>query len=123
MAADLDRFPRQWLVGSPFANYVWPGLILAFVVGGSAAVAALSAWRQTRAWAPAAIVAGLVLVGWIAGETTLLNQNGTASSPRGPFEVIYFVAGVALMLLGALAWRSERKSVRRPTEGSPGPGR
>jgi hypothetical protein len=32
---EADRFPLDWLRGTPFRNYVIPGLILAGVVGGA----------------------------------------------------------------------------------------
>ena len=109
LAAGVDRFPTEWLRGSPFSDYVLPGLILAGVVGISAAIATLSAWLRLRIWAPASVAAGLVLTGWIVGELAFLNQNGAETSPRGPLEVLYLVVGIALVLLGGLAWRSERR--------------
>ena len=108
-SAGVDRFPTEWLRGSPFGDYVLPGLILAVVVGMSAAVAALSAWLRTRIWAPASVVAGLLLTGWIAGELAFLNQNRATTSPRGPAEILYLVVGIALVLLGGRAWRSEKR--------------
>src|SRR5512135_3821044 len=50
LAAGLEasRFPATWLQGTPFASYLLPGLILAAVVGGSAAVAAIEAVRSAR---------------------------------------------------------------------------
>jgi hypothetical protein len=42
LAAGLEggRYPARWLKGTPFSSYLIPGLILAVVVGGSAAAAA-----------------------------------------------------------------------------------
>jgi hypothetical protein len=42
------RFPVELLSGTPFASYLVPGLILAIVVGGSAAVATGAAVRSQR---------------------------------------------------------------------------
>jgi hypothetical protein len=108
VALDADHFPREWLTGSPFSDYVLPGAILAVLVGGAAAIAALATARFPRAGAPASIVAGVVLVGWIAGELVLLRQNAAATSPRSIVEPIYFVVGLAMVALGLVLWRRGR---------------
>lgn len=41
------RFPLEWLRGTPFTSYTLPGLLLAALVGGSAAVAEA---RAPRCW-------------------------------------------------------------------------
>lgn len=58
-----DRFPAEWLRGTPFSSYVVPGLILAGVVGGRAAVAAAATLRHPRAGGRASLLAGVVLMG------------------------------------------------------------
>jgi len=35
LATGMDKFPAEWLTGTPFRSYLIPGLILAVVVGGS----------------------------------------------------------------------------------------
>jgi hypothetical protein len=106
-----DRFPPEWLRGSPFDDYAVPGLILATVVGASAAVAAATTWRRPRLAAQASFVAGAILAGWVIGEVVLLNQNGAATSPRSPVEAIYFAVGVIMILSGSAAWLTR---TRRP---------
>lgn len=65
---DKLPFPIQWLSGSQFRGYFWPGLILCVVVGGSQFLAAyLLVSRRSFAKA-AAVVAACVLLGWLAGE-------------------------------------------------------
>jgi hypothetical protein len=105
VAANVDAFPRAWLSGSPFSDYFVPGLILAVVVGGSAAIAALATARSGRRGPIASVVAGLILVGWIAGELVLLNQNSASTSPRSLVEPVYLVVGLAMVGLGAILWR------------------
>jgi hypothetical protein len=107
VAAQVDRFPPEWLAGSPFADYTLPGLILAVVVGGSAALATLAVAMRPRLGGPASAVAGAIMVGWIVGELLLLSQNGADSSPRSPVEAIYLLVGAAMLTLGVLAGRSE----------------
>jgi hypothetical protein len=115
MVAGIDRFPPEWLEGSPFSDYTLPGLILT-LVGVVAAVAALAAGRRVDRAAVASAFAGAVLVGWIAGEIVLLQRNGAEQDPRSPTEAIYFVVGVAIAVLGILsaAGRRSRGGTRPP---------
>ncbi len=92
----LDRFPASWLLGTPFRSYVVPGLILAFVVGGSALVAFVLWWRSGRAAAWASVLAGSIMMGWIAGEVLMLKQPVAPT----PIEVTYFAIGALTLALG-----------------------
>jgi hypothetical protein len=103
VVAALDRFPPEWLHGSPFSDYSIPGLILAGVVGGSAAAAAVVLWRRPRLGVPASALAGAILAGWVVGEIVILNQNGAATSPRSPTEGLYLVVGTVMVMSGIVA--------------------
>lgn len=113
VAANVDSFPREWLVGSPFSDYVMPGAILAIAVGGSAALAAAATALAPRVGAPISVLAGLVLMSWIVGELLVLKQNSAGTSPRSLVEPIYFVVGLAMAVLGLVLWRGGR----RPSNG------
>jgi hypothetical protein len=64
--------PLSFLDASPFTSYLWPGLILLFVVGGTQALAVTTLYRRS-AWAPAAAaVAGFGLIIWIYVEVVIL---------------------------------------------------
>ncbi len=90
---ESGRFPLSWLVGTPFADYVAPGLILAGVVGGSAAAAAIAIVRRSTIGPRVSLMAGVVLVGWIAGEILLVRADNVVVSPT---EAFYFFVGVAI---------------------------
>lgn len=62
---------REWLNGSPFGDYVIPGVILLVAVGGSLALAAYRLAREPTAWS-LSLIAGMVMVGWIAVETMII---------------------------------------------------
>jgi hypothetical protein len=109
VALDVDHFPREWLARSPFSDYVLPGAMLAVLVGGSAAIAAVATARFPRVGAPVSVVAGLVMVGWIVGELAVLNQNTASTSPRSVVEPIYFVVGLAMAALGLILWCRGRR--------------
>jgi hypothetical protein len=72
VATGIDRFPADWLIGTPFSSYLIPGLILAVLVGGSAAVAVVAALRSVNAGALTSMLAGAILLGWLVGERLIL---------------------------------------------------
>jgi hypothetical protein len=100
-----DRFPTAWLTGTPFSSYMVPGLLLALVVGGSAAVATAATLARPEGGAPASMAAGLILVGWIVGELLLLNQPTRPSWT----EVLYACVGVLMIGLGLALGQTERR--------------
>jgi hypothetical protein len=105
LAGGVDGFPREWLEGSPFNSYLVPGLILALVVGGAATVASVAMIRRPGLGAQLSALAGLVLLGWLAGEILLLHQNGAATSPRSVTELVYATVGLGMVFLGPSAAR------------------
>jgi hypothetical protein len=63
---------REWLDGTPFNDYVIPGLILLVVVGGSLAAAAVALLRRAPvAWELSA-AAGAVVLAWIVVEALMI---------------------------------------------------
>ncbi len=99
------RFPLAWLEGTPFADYVAPGLILAVAVGGCAAVATVAVVRGARGGGRASVIAGAVLVAWIVGEMAVLTGDGEIVSPT---EVVFLVTGAVMTTLGAAVARGGR---------------
>lgn len=66
--------PTSLLDGSPFADFLVPGVLLAFAVAGSAFVAAYADLARVH-WADkAARVAALVLLGWMVGELVFVGE-------------------------------------------------
>ena len=102
------KLPTDWLsAGWPFEGYFVAGLVLFVVVGlGCLATAAVNVWRP-RFGAVAALVMGLVLVGWIAGELVFLTQTMVMTW-------IILGAGALLVVLSApYAWLELRAASRR----------
>ena len=110
-----DRFPSDMLRGTPFSSYLLPGLILAVSVGGSAGVAAVAILRSPPVGAVASLLAGVVMMGWIAGEILLLDQP---SEPTG-IEAFYFALGLLMAGVGLLVWQFERKKRAREVRDAP----
>ena len=90
-----DRFPADWLKGTPFSSYLVPGLILAVMVGGSAAAATAAALSRPDAGGLTSLAAGLIMMGWIAGEIMILKQPSWSWT-----EVFYFAVGFVMAALG-----------------------
>ncbi len=100
-------FPLDWLAGTPFTSYVIPALILAFVVGGSCLATAILMLRKHPLAVLVALGAGLIQVGWIAGEVILV---GTRDGLMMWLQITYFVAGAVVAPLAGSLLRSERRA-------------
>lgn len=99
-----ERFPLEMLQDTPFQSYVIPGLLLAALVGGSAAVAVIAMLRKAPTAFALSQLAGILLMGWIVGEIILLPQ---ASEPT-VIELFYFITGLLMVVggrvLGNVGW-------------------
>jgi hypothetical protein len=60
-ARDLSR---EWLRGTPFKTFFWPGLVLLVLVGGSLLAAAGLLIAQAHAGRLVSVEAGVILLGW-----------------------------------------------------------
>lgn len=88
--------PLEWLDGTPFASYAWPGVILGVVVGGMQALAVIAQYRRyALSWGLHA-AAGLVMMIWIFIEMAMLLV-------WSPLHGIYFVTGLLQTVLAVLA--------------------
>jgi hypothetical protein len=105
IGAEDARFSANLLVGTPFRSYLIPGLILAVVVGGSAAIATVAGPFSPEAGARGSLVAGVVLMGWIVGEILILS----ATSAPSWIEVVYFSLGLVMAVLGLTLGLSVRR--------------
>ena len=90
------RIPREWLEGSPFPDYLVPGLVLLTLLGLGPLGAAYGVWTR-RAWAwSASLLVGLALLAWIAVEIAVVGYQ-----PEPPLQLVYGVLGV-LIAAGSL---------------------
>lgn len=86
------EMPVEWLAGTPFPDYLVPGLVLFTVLGFGSFLVCYGVVRR-RAWAwPAAVGLGVALVGWIAVQMALLWMVNV-------LHVVYGGLGVALVVL------------------------
>ena len=86
--------PSSWLAGSPFADYLIPGLILLVVLGIVPLAVLYGLWtRQYWGWLGALLV-GLALLIWIGVEILIIGYQ-----PQPPLQLIYGVLGVVIVVL------------------------
>lgn len=92
--------PQEWLDGTGFASYFWPGVILGVVVGGTQAVALVAQRGRYRAAWGLHAAAGLTMMTWIFVEIAVMLV-------WSPLHGIYFATGLvqtAIVVLGLGAW-------------------
>lgn len=88
--------PLEWLEGSIFTSYFWPGVILGVVVGGIQAAALAAQYGRYRlAWGLHA-AAGLTMMIWIFVEIAIMLV-------WSPLHGIYFATGLIQSILAVLA--------------------
>lgn len=86
--------PLEWLAGSPFADYLIPGIVLLTVLGIGPLLAAYGVWtRRWWAWM-AALLVGVALLVWIGVEVAVVGYQ-----PRPPLQLTYGLVGAAILAL------------------------
>jgi hypothetical protein len=107
-----EGIPTEWLRGSPFRTYVGPSLILLLVVGGSSLAAAIAVLLRRPSAVVLATSAGVILLGWIAVQLTILGYVSWMQPAAAAAGVII------LALTGAGWWRSSFGTHHPSTSGT-----
>lgn len=110
----FDQYlPVDWLAGTPFSDYTIPGLVLVIVVGGSALLAAATAFIH-REWALlVSIMAGLIMAGFEVVEIISLDSKVGADLPMVlALQLVYLVLGLAIVGLAGSLWMREYRNQR-----------
>lgn len=95
------NIPLTVLNSTPFADFTVPAILLGFVVGGSALVAAaIAMFGPRRIDALASAAAGFITVAWLAVEITMIGLGSWA-------QVAYLLVGLVMVGLAGLLWRAE----------------
>ena len=90
----IMKMPTSQLRGSPFHDYLVPGLILLLVLGVLPLVTLAGVWAR-RSWAwYASFAIGCALVIWILVETTIIDYN--------VLQPVFGSVGVLLLVLTLL---------------------
>jgi hypothetical protein len=89
-----EGVPREWLAGSPFADYSVPSLFLFVVVGGALALGAVMVWIRHRSAHLAAIAAGVVVLAWIIVQVAIIGYVSW-------MQPTTFAGGVLVLMLAS----------------------
>ncbi len=112
----------DWLAGTPFSDYTFPGLVLVLVVGGTSLFAATTVFIH-REWALfVSMLTGAVMAGFLVVEA--LSLDSKVGSDVLPvvlgMQLLYYVPGVLIFALAGFLWTSEYRSQGLPrTPGLP----
>ena len=108
--------PVAFLQGTPFSDYIIPGLLLTIVVGGGMLLAAATQFIQ-REWAVLLSVAmGLILIGWEIVEVAIIDRYAQAVVPSTVVQqVLFSVLGLVIIGLSAYLWMTEYRGQHVPT--------
>jgi len=71
-SGDALGIPVDWLEGSPFPDFRFPGLFLALVIGSTNLVSAFALWRRHPLASLASPGTGLPLVAWVAIQRAII---------------------------------------------------
>ncbi|WP_197429222.1 hypothetical protein [Microbacterium sp. CCH5-D1] len=88
--------PPEWLDGSIFDSYVWPGIILGVVVGGVQALALVAQFGRFGVAGAMHAAAGLTMMIWIFVEIAMMLV-------WSPLHGIFFATGLIQTVLAVLA--------------------
>jgi hypothetical protein len=98
--------PLSVLRHTPFDSFVVPGIFLAAVIGGSAAIGTAAMLARSRQAPVVSAAAGAVMVGWILGETALVQGFSW-------LQALYLLTG-SIVLLASISWWRATGRVSEP---------
>lgn len=64
--------PVEWLQGSPFSDYIFPGLFLG--IGGVALIASILEFKQYRLVRKIAFICGVIILLWIGIQVSIIGS-------------------------------------------------
>ena len=103
MGWDVDM-----LDGSPFNDFLVPGLVLFLAVGGTSLAAGIAVLQGWKLAAEAAFAAGAIVFGWITIQVLIINEVNF-------LHWIYWTVGAVEMAAALALWRVRRTEGRART--------
>jgi hypothetical protein len=98
-AGNLIGMPDEWLIGTPFTSWLWPGVFLLLVVAVPMVAAAMLELRGSPRAAVVSVLAGAAQVVWIAVQLLVMQRYHV-------LQPVMSLAGLAVLLLAVAAHRS-----------------
>jgi hypothetical protein len=85
----------DYLDGSPFPDFRFPGLFLAVVIGGTNIISAFALFRRSPFAPYVSLITGLLLVAWIGVQTAIIGFRHWS-------QAIWWVTFALVALIGSL---------------------
>lgn len=106
---NLLQMPTTLLEGSPFQDFLLPGIILFTFLGVFPLIVFAGLWRR-KPWAwLGAVLVSMALIIWIGVQIAMIGY-----APEPPLQLIYGLVGIVLLILTQLP--AVRKSLQsKPT--------
>lgn len=93
----------SWLEGTPFRNFLIPGIILFLINGIGNTAAAILSIRKTRCFEITGIVLGVVMMIWIISQVAFIGYKNF-------LQPLYFSTGLIQTLLGTIIFKLNRRT-------------
>ncbi|MGD8602835.1 MAG: hypothetical protein PVF19_15890, partial [Gemmatimonadota bacterium] len=85
--------PLEWLQGSPFPDYMVPGVILLVLLGIGPLVVAYGVWTgQVWSWSASVFVAFSLLT-WLGVEIVVIGYH-----PEPPLQMVYGIVALSILV-------------------------
>ena len=104
------EMPAEYLQGTPFSDYMIPGLLLSILVGGSFLFAAATILSGGELGVLASALAGLILIGFEFVEVLIIDRFAVVLPNAVPQQVIMTLLGLACFVLAAYLWITEYRT-------------
>jgi hypothetical protein len=101
LLAHFNTPPLELLQGSPFNNYIIPGLALFIIVGGSALLAFILLIRKSKFAVLASTAAGIVIVFFEFVEVMII---GSPTGIARTLQIFYFGLGTLIEIASLGNW-------------------
>ena len=100
-----EGVPIEWLDGSLFQDYLVPGLILFFVVGGSFLIAAIAVFGRLPIARIATFTAVVIVFIWLGVQVALIGYVSW-------MQPVTAVVGLLILFLGSLVLKQDTTTTR-----------
>jgi hypothetical protein len=88
----------NWLEGTPFRNFLIPGIVLFVINGIGNSIAAILSIRKTRYFEMTGIVLGVVMMTWIISQVAFIGYKNF-------LQPLYFSTGLIQTLVGIIIYK------------------
>jgi hypothetical protein len=96
----------SWLEGTPFNDYLIPGIVLLTFNGLGNTIAAILSLRKNKYMNGVAVFFGFGMMIWIASQVLWIGHKSF-------LQPLYFTTGLAQALLGLIMWKKMSDKVIR----------